>query len=493
MTAALSPAKKEWIYRAAIIVLTIAIALASTVYSLSVGIYEVFPFIYFLPIILFIYFYPERGVLFTLALSSVYIALVYGYSGFDPQAVAVSTAWYVVFVTIGVVTSSFAGGLREEERKYHCIFENSQAAIFTFSLDTQQIIECNGKCAQMLRLDRTVLAGQPLSLIIADAADRDRLTGQLTREQKTGDTEMVFTARDGTLRQFLVSASATPDRIAICSAIDITARKMAEQVIGKAKEDLERRVNERTEQLMHSNEELLAEIQERKRFESAIRLANHKFATLSGVTRHDILNQISAMMMYLALVREAESDPVLAGYLAKMDNVLRMVQKQIRFTRDYQAIGESEPRWQEIGPVIREAAAGINLGSIALDVQPGGVEVYADAGLLRVFANLIENTLTHGEHAARIRFSYGIVDQDLVISCEDDGVGVDPKAKGKIFRREYARNTGYGLFLSTEILGITGISMTENGTFGQGARLEIRVPKGGFRFTGNGTRPQDLR
>jgi len=345
----------------------------------------------------------------------------------------------------------------------------------------------------MLKLDRTVLAGQPLSLIIANAADRDRLTGQLTREQKTGDTEMVFTARDGTLRQFLVSASATPDRIAICSAIDITARKMAEQVIEKAKEDLERRVNERTEQLMHSNEELLAEIQERKRFEAAIRLANRKFATLSGVTRHDILNQISAMMMYLALVREAESDPVLAGYLAKMDNVLRMVQKQIRFTRDYQAIGESEPRWQEIGPVIREAAAGINLGSIALDVQPGGVEVYADAGLLRVFANLIENTLTHGEHATRIRFAYGIADQDLVISCEDDGVGIDPKAKGKIFRREYTRNTGYGLFLSTEILGITGISMTETGTFGQGVRFEIRVPKGGFRFTGNGTRPQDLR
>lgn len=127
MTGQISPDKRNQIVWTAIIILTVLVTLSSTLYALSRGIYDVFPFVYFLPIILFVYLYPNKGVYFSLALSSVYILLVYVYSGFNPQDVALSTAWFVIFVTIGVVTSSFAEGLREEERKYRGMFENSQA------------------------------------------------------------------------------------------------------------------------------------------------------------------------------------------------------------------------------------------------------------------------------------------------------------------------------------------------------------------------------
>lgn len=155
MIVRLSPEKRHQIYWTATIIITILITLSSTIYSLSRGIYEVFPFIYFLPIILFVYLYPNKGVYFSLGLSTVYILMVYLYSGFNPQDVAISTAWFVVFVTIGVVTSSFAEGLREEERKYRGIFENSQAGIFTFDLNTLRLTELNAKCAQMLRYECT--------------------------------------------------------------------------------------------------------------------------------------------------------------------------------------------------------------------------------------------------------------------------------------------------------------------------------------------------
>jgi hypothetical protein len=43
------------------------------------------------------------------------------------------------------------------------------------------------------------------------------------------------------------------------------------------------------------------------------------------------------------------------------------------------------------------------------------------------------------------------------------------------------------LFLSREILAITVITITENnGEPGKGARFEIAVPKGAYRFTGTG-------
>src|SRR5512137_641908 len=137
MTLAVTTSHKHQISWAVAILATVALAIYSTIYSLTHGIYEVFPFLYFLPIIIFVYQYPSRGVLFSLGLSSVFLSLVYYYGNFNPNLIAVSTAWFVIFVTIGVVTSSFAEGLRAEERKYRGIFENSQAGIFTFDLATQ--------------------------------------------------------------------------------------------------------------------------------------------------------------------------------------------------------------------------------------------------------------------------------------------------------------------------------------------------------------------
>ncbi|NLV27910.1 MAG: hypothetical protein GXY48_12225 [Methanomicrobiales archaeon] len=45
-----------------------------------------------------------------------------------------------------------------------------------------------------------------------------------------------------------------------------------------------------------------------------------------------------------------------------------------------------------------------------------------------------------------------------------------------------ANNTGMGLFLISEILELTGIPITENGTYGAGVRFEMRVPEGGWRI-----------
>jgi signal transduction histidine kinase len=58
-----------------------------------------------------------------------------------------------------------------------------------------------------------------------------------------------------------------------------------------------------------------------------------------------------------------------------------------------------------------------------------------------------------------------------------------------IFERGYGKNTGLGLFLSREILSITNISIKEAGEFQHGARIEMYVPKGVYRFPRTGHRP----
>lgn len=481
MTFIVTTAHKYQISWAVAILATIFLAVYATIYSLTHGIYEVFPFLYFLPIIIFVYQYPSRGVLFSLGLSTVFLSLVYYYGHFNTNLIAVSTAWFVIFVTIGVVTSSFAEGLRAEERKYRGIFENSQAGIFTFDIRSRDIREINGKFARMLNYEREDLLNQNLSRILFDADGKDAFIKTVTRTSQIGDIELFFHTRDNVVRQFLISASLSPDGLVICSAIDITDRKIAEQVVSKARDELEQRVKERTEELMLANEILKSEIQERKRFEAAIQLANRKLNTLSSITRHDILNQITAIVMYLSLAEETVTDPGVIGQLQKIEQITDLIQKQIRFTRDYQNIGENAPQWQDVAQIIDNAIAGLDLKGSKVEKDLDGLEILADYLLEKVFYNLVENSVRHGGHVTVIRFSCKKDGDDLIILCEDDGVGIPNIAKERIFKREYYRNTGYGLFLSGEILSITGLSIRETGEQGKGARFEIRAPKGVYR------------
>ena len=475
-----SAATRHRIFWDAAIIISTIIAIGSTIYSLTHGIYEVYPFLYFLPLILFVNFYPERGVLFSLAISTIFLLLVYFFSNFNPAMVAVSTGWFVIFVTIGFVTSSFAEGLRSEERKYREIFENSQAGIFTFNLLTRRIQAINGKCAQMLGYGREDLVDKELNSIFPDSGASDMFIAQIQKTPEIGDIELLFTTQDGVVRQFIVSASLSPGNMVICSAIDITERKLAERVIRKAREDLEKKVKERSEELMRANDGLKAEIQERKRFEATLQLANRKLNTLSSVTRHDILNQITAIGMYLSLAEEMVTDPTLLEHLRKIEQSTTMIQKQIRFARDYQDIGKNAPQWQNVDIIISSAVAGFDLGGIRIEKDVGNLEIFADLLLEKVFYNLVDNVVRHGEKATVIRFSAQETSRGVTICCTDDGVGVPESIKEGIFKREYYRNTGYGLYLAAEILSITGLSITETGEPGSGARFEIRVPKDAY-------------
>ena len=465
------------------IILSIIVAVSTTIYSLTQGIYDVFPFLYFLPIILFVNYYPDRGVIFSISLSTIFLVLVYYFTSFDPNLVAVSTAWFVIFVTIGFVTSSLAEGFREEERKYREIFENSQAGIFTFDLKTQRIQEINGRCAQILGYGRNDLINEELSRIFPDPEGRDLFISRLHKNAEIGDVELIFRKREGEARQFLVSASLSPGNSVICSAIDITERKLAELVIQKAREDLERKVKERSEELIRANEGLKAEILERKRFEATLQLANRKLNTLSSITRHDILNQITAIMMYVSLAEELVQDPTLLSYLKRIEQTTQMIQKQIQFARDYEELGISSPRWHTIDATISRAVSGLELGNVRVEKDVEGLEVYADMLLEKVFFNIVDNALRHGQKVTKIRFSLQETGDGITIFCDDNGVGVPLNMKEGIFKREFYRNTGYGLFLASEILGITGLTIGETGEPGLGARFEIRVPKGTYRLS----------
>jgi len=127
-------------------------------------------------------------------------------------------------------------------------------------------------------------------------------------------------------------------------------------------------------------------------------------------------------------------------------------------------------------------AANLPLSTVTLVVHFDNLEIFADPLLGKVFYTLLENALRHGKTVTSIDFSYRMQDEDLVVVYQDNGEGVPVEHKKAILERKFFKHTGFGLYLSRTILGITGMSIQENGEPGKGARFEIRVPQGKFRF-----------
>lgn len=226
---------------------------------------------------------------------------------------------------------------------------------------------------------------------------------------------------------------------------------------------------------------VIADIQERKRIEDALRHANKQIILLTSITRHDILNGITRMRLALELIKSEPLEGKFRTFVEQQESVIALIQNQINFTRDYQNIGVRPPKWKEVGELFRAAAASMSPTTLAIHCEVSRIEVFSDDLIERVFANLIENTLVHGVKASTIRFFSEIRGRDLVLVYEDDGIGIPSDEKELIFEHTRRGRISYGLFFSREVLAITGLSLTEKGETGKGVRFEILVPEGLFR------------
>lgn len=224
------------------------------------------------------------------------------------------------------------------------------------------------------------------------------------------------------------------------------------------------------------------EITDRKRAEDALRQANRHLGLLTDVTRHDLSNQVSALKGWLELTKAMLNDPQkIREFIAKKEIAIAAIERQIAFMNAYQGLGTNEPSWQDLETVLLQARALLPAEGIRFVTNIGGIEVYSDPLFDRVFSNLLDNCLRHGEHVTEIRVSSHRAGGGLTIAWEDNGIGIPPGEKERIFDRGFGRNSGFGMFLAKDILSLTGIGIRETGVAGKGARFEIVVPAGAYR------------
>jgi PAS domain S-box-containing protein len=434
--------KKLLLLDICIIVSTIA-AIFITWWSIYLGIYDVFPFFYIIPLVLIAFSHPKMSIYGTVLLGWVYLVLVFIFGLPDARVYTIATIWFYIFVSLGVLISTYSKAYRREGEKNCGLYYNSQAGAFSYDKISLKINNANQKFCTIVGYNCEDLKKKTLSDIIPDSKARESFLAQIYNQHRIRDIEVSLQAADGSLRWALVSAVDCETPVIICTVVDITDQKQAQEALFQA---------------------------------------NKKLNLLNNVTRHDILNQLTVLIGYLELSRDDASDPQLLTYISKEEQAAEAIKKQILFTRDYQNIGVHSPGWYNIWETVSLAIATIDLAGARITVDLPPVEIYADPLLEKVFYNLIENSIRHGEHVTEIAIRSVETHDGLVLVLEDNGSGIPDNEKEKIFRREYFKNTGFGLFLGREILAITNLTIKETGVPGNGARFEIFVPNGTFRY-----------
>jgi PAS domain S-box-containing protein len=424
------------------IIISVLASIAITYISISRGIYDVFPYFYLIPVVLIAFTRPKISIFVTVFVGWLYIGLVYSLGLPDTGIFARATVWFFIFVSIGVLISTYSREYRKEGERSCGSFFNSQAGAFGYDRENLQIRDPNRKFAQFIGTDCEILLSKTLPDIITDTAERESFLSKVRDKRRVGDIEVQFTCADGSKRWALTSATDCAEPAILCTVVDISDQKQAQD---------------------------------------ALRLANRKLNLLNNVTRHDILNQLTALIGYLELSKDDIKDTQLLNYIAKEEHAANAIRNQILFTRDYQNIGVHSPQWHNIAETVSLAMATLDIHLIKVTVRLAPVEVYADPLLEKVFYNLIENSLRHGDRVTEIEILSESVSDGIDIIIRDNGSGIPDDAKERIFRREYFKNTGFGLFLTREILAITNLTISETGTLGKGARFVIHASRGTYR------------
>ena len=217
----------------------------------------------------------------------------------------------------------------------------------------------------------------------------------------------------------------------------------------------------------------LRDITDRKQIEKSLRKASRQINLMNSITRHDILNKVTILLGALEIAEMECNDPAILHYFNILNEATKAIQKQIEFTRLYQDLGIQEPAWLSPASIIRKMQVPEGL---TLDLALEDIIIFADPMLEKVFHNLLDNSIRHGETVSHIRVSGAKAADGYVITWEDNGIGIRDEEKETIFKRGHGKNTGLGLFLVREILALTGITITETAAEGKGARFEITVP-----------------
>ncbi|CAN5266160.1 hypothetical protein BH11PSE11_BH11PSE11_27790 [soil metagenome] len=375
--------------------------------------------------------------------------------------------------------------------RYTDLYDFAPAGYVTLERDGT-LIQVNQTSARMLGVRKEQLMGRGLTSRIALESRQtfsDFLLRVFSAPGKSA-CEVKLQRADGEFLYFSIEAFADPFCMT-CRAIleEITLRKEAEQRMASAKESLEIRVLERTTELLEANGRLHAEIDVRKRVETALRdtekklraLARHQLSVKEGERKriareiHDELGQTLLVLKIDVTMLHTRTDSSHKRLHARTATALEHIDGMVRSVK--QIINDLRPHGLELGLQIAlefQISEFRRRTGIACELVFEGKDIDSligtatATGLFRIVQESLSNIVRHA-HATRTSVSLVRTDGKLIVKVADNGVGIDPACR----RQAHS----FGLIGIEERVSMIGGTLTiGNGSDGAGTELVITIP-----------------
>lgn len=299
----------------------------------------------------------------------------------------------------------------------------------------------------------------------------------------------------------------------IAFVIDITVRKKQESVVLEQKQELERitteikkmnseleqKVGDRTKMLREALAELeksKEELNEAYENEKELSELKSRFVTMASHEFRTPLSTILSSTYLLEKYNEQNLNPKVEKHLKRIRGAVGGMKSILE---DFLSLGKLEEGLmhtniekvsadvfvEDLNNLIQELKVLLKTGQkIALN-NTVKENVWADRNLLKnILMNLISNAIKFSNEDSIITVSSSFPDRDLVVSVEDNGIGISEEDKQHLFERFFrARNasniqgTGLGLHIVGKYLELMNGKIEMKSKLNEGSAFTIYIPQ----------------
>lgn len=289
------------------------------------------------------------------------------------------------------------------------------------------------------------------------------------------------------LKTIEIKTSPMPQGGIVTTYTDITGRIGAQQALARANETLEKRVEERTAELLEVNAALaVAKLK--------ADTANLEKTRFLAAASHDILQPLNAARLYATSLKERPLDGPEANLAKNVDASLLAVEEILSALIDISRMdaGRLDPKITtfalsdildqlrvEFEPLARECG-------IDLKILPSSVFVRSDRKLLRrILQNLVSNAVKY-TGSGRVLVGVRRAGDTVRVEVIDTGPGIPQDKRETIFKEfqrlegqsNDVRGLGLGLSIVERASRMLGHQVTLDSRIGKGSNFSITLPRG---------------
>jgi len=304
----------------------------------------------------------------------------------------------------------------------------------------------------------------------------------------------------------------------ICSGIDISDVRDAEQRILSMNAELEKRVSRRTEelaaainQLLNINKKLEFEIQERKSAENALlekekalrkayereKELNHLKSRFVSMASHEFRTPLSAILSSAELIEaynDGEQDQKREKHIVRIRSAVNNLTSILNDFLSLSKLEEGKVLSHPVEFMFNDFCNDL-LDDILPILKPGQKVIsptdnlktvlFLDHKLLKnILLNLFSNAIKYSEQGKSIYFEFSMDEKSLYFSIRDEGIGIPSEEQEHLFTRffrahnvENIQGTGLGLTIVKRYLELMDGSIHFESHPGVGTIFKISLPR----------------